>query len=147
LRFSAMESDRPAETALDLAQGPGLAGIQVLPDRVRFQRTSSSRATIGVDFAARAREVAPTPADVFGAHAAREGHPVAETKVIANIAVTGGISAENLTVQFGDFRAVDQVSLAASPGEVLALLGPNGAGKTTLIRAFCGLVPVRDGAA
>ena len=146
-RVFEIESERPAQTALDLAQGPGIAGIQVLPDRVRFQRTSSSRATIDVDFAARAREVAPTLEDVFVGHAAREGHPVPETKVIANIAVTGEINADNLTVQFGDFRAVDRVSLAASSGEVLALLGPNGAGKTTLIRAFCGLVPVRDGAA
>jgi ABC-2 type transport system ATP-binding protein len=60
---------------------------------------------------------------------------------------TGGIRAENVTVEFGRFRAVDKVSIDAGPGALLALVGPNGAGKTTLIRAFCGLVPISGGVA
>jgi ABC-2 type transport system ATP-binding protein len=59
----------------------------------------------------------------------------------------GSIRAEGVTVEFGDFRAVDQVSIEAAPGTLLALLGPNGAGKTTLIRAFCGLARITGGAA
>ena len=44
------------------------------------------------------------------------------------------IETNDLTKFFGDFLAVDGVSLHVKTGEVLALLGPNGAGKTTTIR-------------
>src|ERR1700733_1725279 len=46
---------------------------------------------------------------------------------------------------FGRFTAVDGVSLAVDPGEVVGLLGANGAGKTTLIRMLLGLLPVSAG--
>jgi len=52
-----------------------------------------------------------------------------------------------VTIRFGDFTAVDHVSIEARPGTLLALIGPNGAGKTTLIRAFCGLARISEGAA
>ena len=44
------------------------------------------------------------------------------------------IRAEHVVKQFGDFRALDDVSIAIPRGAVYGLLGPNGAGKTTLIR-------------
>jgi ABC-2 type transport system ATP-binding protein len=44
------------------------------------------------------------------------------------------IEAVNLTKEFGDFVAVNEISLNVAEGEVLALLGPNGAGKTTTVR-------------
>lgn len=46
---------------------------------------------------------------------------------------------------FGDFRAVERVSLEVEKGEVLGLLGPNGAGKTTLIKMMCGLLEPTEG--
>jgi len=55
------------------------------------------------------------------------------------------ITAENLTIRFGDFTAVDNVSFAVSRGEVFGFLGPNGSGKTTIIKALCGLLKVSSG--
>ena len=45
-----------------------------------------------------------------------------------------------LTKQFGDFTAVDRVTLSVAPGEILALLGPNGAGKTTTVRMLAAIL-------
>ena len=56
------------------------------------------------------------------------------------------LSAQSATRRFGDFVAVDSVSLEVRAGEVVGLLGANGAGKTTLIRMILGLLPVSQGA-
>jgi hypothetical protein len=45
------------------------------------------------------------------------------------------IVVEGLTVRFGDFTAVDDISLTVRRGEIYGFLGPNGAGKTTTVRA------------
>lgn len=47
---------------------------------------------------------------------------------------------DDATVRFGDFCAVDSLSLEVAGGEWLGLIGPNGAGKSTLLRAVIGLV-------
>ncbi len=54
---------------------------------------------------------------------------------------------QDLTKVFGEFVALDHVSLAMERGEIFGLLGPNGAGKTTTIRILLGLLAPTSGQA
>ena len=55
------------------------------------------------------------------------------------------LSAHEITVTFGGIIALDRVSAAVAPGEVLGVIGPNGAGKTTLFNVICGFVTPDSG--
>ena len=55
------------------------------------------------------------------------------------------VAVEGLTKRFGDFTAVDGVSLTVGAGEIFGFLGPNGAGKTTTIKMLTGLVLPTEG--
>ena len=50
------------------------------------------------------------------------------------------VSVRGLTRTFGEFTAVDHISLSVGKGEIFGFLGPNGAGKSTTIRMLCGLL-------
>jgi ABC-2 type transport system ATP-binding protein len=57
------------------------------------------------------------------------------------------IEIKNLTKKFGDFTAVDNLSLEINEGEIFGLLGPNGAGKTTTLSMLATLLPPTSGTA
>lgn len=54
---------------------------------------------------------------------------------------------EDLVKSFGDFVAVNHISLETRRGEIFGFLGPNGAGKSTTIRMLCGLLTPTSGRA
>lgn len=52
---------------------------------------------------------------------------------------------ENLTKKYGDKKAVDNLTLNISPGEIYGFIGHNGAGKTTTLKACCGILQFDEG--
>ncbi len=57
------------------------------------------------------------------------------------------IEAKGLVKQFGDFKAVNNISFGVHKGEIFGFLGANGAGKTTAMRILCGLSQPSGGSA
>ncbi len=56
---------------------------------------------------------------------------------------TTALRLDAVGVAYGDFQAVDEVSVEVATGEWVGLIGPNGAGKSTLLRSIAGLAPYR----
>jgi branched-chain amino acid transport system ATP-binding protein len=61
-------------------------------------------------------------------------------------ASTSLLSVENLTMQFGGLRAIEDLSMTARAGEVTSVIGPNGAGKTTFFNCLTGFYKPTQGA-
>src|ERR1051325_8024048 len=57
------------------------------------------------------------------------------------------IEVNQLTKRYGTTLALDHVSFAIQPGDVVGLLGPNGAGKTTMLKMLTGYLPPTEGSA
>ncbi len=55
------------------------------------------------------------------------------------------LRAQDLHRSFGGLVAVDEISVAAWPGEIVGIIGPNGAGKTTLFDLMSGFLPIERG--
>jgi ribosome-dependent ATPase len=80
--------------------------------------------------------------------ARRAGHRAVEIPPRAPDADgAAAIEARGLTMRFGDFTAVDQVSFRIGRGEIFGFLGSNGCGKTTTMKMLTGLLPASAGQA
>ena len=55
------------------------------------------------------------------------------------------LEAHELRKRYGDFTALDGVTLSIAEGELVSIVGPNGAGKTTLVNLLTGLLPPTSG--
>lgn len=55
------------------------------------------------------------------------------------------VTLSGLTKRFGEFVAVDNISLSVPAGQIFGFLGPNGAGKSTTIRMLCGILSPSSG--
>lgn len=55
------------------------------------------------------------------------------------------LSIEDITIQFGGFKAVKNVSTSVGKNEIRFFIGPNGAGKTTILDAICGKNKISEG--
>ena len=67
------------------------------------------------------------------------------TMTTPEVAAPPYVRIEGVTRRFGEFTAVDDVSLDIYRGEVFCLLGGSGCGKTTLLRVLAGLEPATTG--
>ena len=65
--------------------------------------------------------------------------------MIAKEGMGWAVEVEDLVKTFGNFTAVDHVSLKVKKGEIFGFLGPNGAGKSTTIRMLCGILSPTSG--
>jgi ribosome-dependent ATPase len=81
------------------------------------------------------------------AEARREHHAVTIPPRRAEDDGEIAIEAEHVTVRFGDFTAVDNVSFRIARGEIFGFLGSNGCGKTTTMKVLTGLLPASEGTA
>jgi ribosome-dependent ATPase len=77
----------------------------------------------------------------------RDHHEVIIPPRVAQVEGGNAIEAEHVTVQFGDFTAVDDVSFQIQRGEIFGFLGSNGCGKTTTMKVLTGLLPASEGRA
>jgi NitT/TauT family transport system ATP-binding protein len=57
----------------------------------------------------------------------------------------GAVALRRLGIRFGDFHAVDDITLDIAPGEFVCLLGPSGCGKSTILNAVAGFIGPSDG--
>jgi len=88
----------------------------------------------------------PTLEDVFitvlgeGADTAVKRRPSPDLQT-----APAAVTIKDLTRRFGDFVAVNRISLEIPKGEIFGFLGPNGAGKSTTIRMLCGILEPTEG--
>jgi len=145
-------SVEPQYKALTLLQKyPGVADSQLLGERVKMRLLTDSKKTREYLEAedihcGEVEEVRTSLEDIFVQLTSKNklsaSMPFDTSKVPARQSV---VSCENVTIQFGDFKAVNDISCNIYSGEVFGLLGPNGAGKTTLIKSMCGLLRPSSG--
>ena len=157
-RVYELTTSQPLLAERALSADRSVAGVQWRAGRIRFQMPSpeppntSLLAQLPQDAA-----ISPTNSTMEDVFVLRAGQPepvsqdfdgdVSPSSGVAGSNADGAISMDRLTRRFGNFTAVDGVSLDIRAGEIFGFLGPNGAGKTTVIKMLTGLLKPSGGAA
>jgi ABC-2 type transport system ATP-binding protein len=141
-----------------LKRADGVSQVQVLGERLHLLLDQDGDATTRLteqmqraEIVVRdAREIVPSVEDVFIEAIAEKKEKAGPVETIsfsprANGHAGHAVVLSNLTRKFGDFVAVDNISLSVKRGEIFGFLGPNGSGKTTTIRILCGLLAPTSG--
>jgi branched-chain amino acid transport system ATP-binding protein len=100
------------------------------PTNQRGMRATSATTQVG----------ARIPSPGYGAHQPARGDIISDS--MPNEVI---LEVQNITVNYGRVRALDDVSLQVRRGGLALVLGLNGAGKSTLMKAISGAVPARSG--
>jgi len=88
----------------------------------------------------------PCLEDVFITVLGEEGDTAVKRRPAPDLqSAAPAVTLTSLTRRFGDFVAVNQISLSVPKGEIFGFLGPNGAGKSTTIRMLCGILEPSSG--
>lgn len=138
---------RLAEVHDILSAAPEVISGQWLADRYRFQLDNDDGLSEALRMKLHYLGVPhPTTPDLENAFVQLTAQPTDRLATTDSLhtasapdAPATAIAATEISVRFGNFSAVNQVSFRIAAGEVVGWLGPNGAGKTTLIRVLCGL--------
>ena len=88
----------------------------------------------------------PTLEDVFIAVMGEGADTAVQRRAAPDLkSAAPAVTLDKLTRRFGDFTAVNGISLTVPTGEIFGFLGPNGAGKSTTIRMLCGILEPTEG--
>lgn len=88
----------------------------------------------------------PTLEDIFISILGGAGDSSISRRIAPDLSeVEAAVTVNQLGKRFGDFVAVDRISLTVPKGEIFGFLGPNGAGKSTTIKMLCGILEPGEG--
>ncbi len=142
-----LQTDKTITAKERLDAASEVIGVQWLPGRLVFQLAADTQLPEHLRTALEGLGMLqPVSAELEHAFVQLIGGGGERRGAMPVLPVAGGeeqaaepIAVADLSVRFGDFTAVDGVTVNVAAGEVIGWLGPNGAGKTTLIRTLCGL--------
>lgn len=149
-RVFEIETAEPARVQQRLAGDVRVRSLIRLPGKVRVQLREDAQAYPPRIEPELARAAAPLLEDIFAVEVSAGPDAQAVETLVPILENHGSVRATTVrvrdaTCRFGEFVAVDHVSLELASGDVIGFLGPNGAGKTTSIRMLCGLQRFQTG--
>jgi len=154
IEISVWRGESAGKLFAELKQREGVIGIRLFGDSMRVSKTPEfAKFKADIDRLVIDRKMAgdwdvdekPNLEDVFVNYLTDHLLPAAAgvsqfSPLQRTFASGNSVQIKDLSRVFGDFTAVDNISLEVRQGEIFGFIGPNGAGKSTTIRMLCGLL-------